>query len=145
MLKKMQELLYDALNKTRGFGTDFKTTSYHTLYTVISRIYEFAILSPLARLYLHGPSWGSIGFWNGVDINIICAQKTQLSVSFWENNSSQCLTLISKQFYGIVVMFETIFYFFMLWVVMKTILFYIIFKCNQQNQQNKQNNQNKKE
>ena len=125
----MQEILYNVLNKARGIGIDFQTSSYKSLYEIQQKIYEFIILTPLARLYLHGPSWGTIGFWNGVDINIICAQKTQLSVSFWENNSSECLTLITKQFYGMIVMFETICYFFMLWISIKTILFYIISQC----------------
>lgn len=111
-----------------------KTWTEH-IWHGIQNGYELLILSPLARLYLHGPSFGGIGFWNGISIYTICSQKTTLLPEFWKSHSTECIQLISKHFYGGVVLFETVTYFVFIWVSLKYILNYLKHKCCKQEQE----------
>jgi hypothetical protein len=92
---------------------------YITYY--VHKSYEYVILSPLARLYLHGPSWGGMGFWNGLGLHVICSQKTNLMPEFWQTHPMECIQIVSKSFYSLVVLIETLFYFFFLWIILKGI------------------------
>jgi hypothetical protein len=91
--------------------------------------YEWLVLTPLARLYMFGPSVGGIGFWGGQDISEICAQKTNLSSEFWKENSFECFQLISKNFYGMVVLCESIFYFLLLWKLATCLSYFLCMYC----------------
>ena len=110
---KSHNFHYVAVNQSGSISEYFPS--------IFNKIYEYIVLSPLARLYLYGPSWGTFGFWNGMDTTIICSQKTQLSSSFWEEHPHECLQLISKHFYGTVVLFETIVYFTVVYLTLKYI------------------------
>jgi hypothetical protein len=84
-------------------------------------VYEYAVLSPLARLYLYGPSFGGWGFWNGLGLHVICSQKTNLLPEFWQSHPTECIQIVSKNFYGMIVLFETLCYFLILWVFAKSL------------------------
>lgn len=92
---------------------------HNSIITTVQSLYEKFILSPLARLYLYGPSWGGWGFWNGLTLPVICAQKTNLLPEFWEHNSFECAQIVSKQFYSSIVFIETFLYFVIIWCSMK--------------------------
>lgn len=85
------------------------------------KVYEHIILFPLSRLYLFGPSFGGFGFWAGLGLPDICAQKTHLATDFWKEHPLECITIVGKNFYSIVVLLETLFYFFMIWTIIKYI------------------------
>jgi hypothetical protein len=112
------------LQPTAGF--QFTAPWIDSLVTIYRQLYTYVILSPLARLYLFGPSWGTFGFWSGIDVTVICSQKTNLPPTFWQEHPHECVEIISKQFYGTVVLFETIFYFGIMWFIFK----YIFSCCN---------------
>ena len=88
----------------------------------IHKPYEYLILSPLARLYLYGPALGGWGFWNGMDLSIICAQKTQLSPEFWNDHPYECIQIVSRNFYSVVVLCETVLYFMFVWMFVKCVI-----------------------
>ena len=93
---------------------------YQTTIEMSKIIYENFFIIPLARLYLWAPTlngWGGLG---GQNLQEICAQMTHLSSDFWDLHRPECMDMVSKKFYGLVVVFETFFYF--------IILFYIIHK-----------------
>lgn len=83
------------------------------------KVYEYAVLAPLARLYLYGPSFGGWGFWNGLGLHVICSQKTNLLPEFWQTHPAECIQIVSKNFYGMIVLVETLCYFLILWVFAK--------------------------
>ena len=128
-LKKMDSSLSNAIQNAMSLAkfqpvssTQLPTTLPNNVLTVCRQLYTYVILSPLARLYLYGPSWGTFGFWSGIDATVICSQKTNLPPIFWEKHPHECVEIISKQFYGTVVMFETIFYFGTIWFILKYFL-----------------------
>lgn len=85
------------------------------------KVYEYVVLVPLARLYLHGPSLGGWGFWNGLDLSVICSQKTNLLPEFWKSHPTECIQLVSKGFYGVLVLLETVTYFLLIWVILRCV------------------------
>jgi hypothetical protein len=99
-------------------------------WTTVHSIYEKLILSPLARLYLYGPSLGGWGFWNGLGMHVICAQKTNLLPDFWEHHPFECAQIVSKQFYSSVVFIETFVYFFIIWRSVSCLLGFLKNKLN---------------
>ena len=126
-LEKMESQLTHAIESAAtsvGYTSASTTSESITghIFSTFYKLYGYIILSPLARLYLHGPSWGTFGFWNGIDVAVICSQKTQLSPSFWEEHPRECLQLVSKQFFGTVVLFETIIYFIVIWSFLKSLM-----------------------
>jgi hypothetical protein len=83
-------------------------------------IYGKVVLTPLARLYIWGPSWGTLGFWGGKPMHDICAQLTSLSSDFWLKHPEQCVEVVSKTFYSLIILVETVVYVvFLLWVCKK--------------------------
>jgi len=93
---------------------------YHAYYTC-DAIYSKLVLTPLARLYLWGPGMGGWGFWGGVDIHNICAQKTSLAAEFWAEHTEECVELVGKHFFSFVVVLQTVFYFILLFWIAKKI------------------------
>lgn len=102
----------------------------------VRKTYEYIVLTPLSRLFLLGPSLGGFGFWNGQRIEDICAQKTTLPAEFWKEHQIECIQLISKSFYGIVVLFETVIYFFLVWFLIKQIFYIIVYYTKQKTTKN---------
>ena len=85
----------------------------------MQQVYEAVVLAPLARLYLYGPAWGPWGFWSGLDLPAICTQKTHVSSAFWEYHPDEGLRVISKDFYSLVVLGETLLYFVLVWGLLR--------------------------
>lgn len=94
----------------------------HLMYSTYSKW----ILSPLARLYLWGPTLGGWGFWGGMEMADICAQKTTLAAEFWKHHPEQCVHLVTKQFYSVTVLVETLTYFYGVYFLYKYILLRLI-------------------
>lgn len=84
----------------------------------LRRLYHQIVLTPLARIYLHGPAL--LGFWNGLEPAVICAQKTHLDSAFWQLHTQECLYVIGKHFYSGVILLETLVYFALLWVLLRS-------------------------
>ena len=99
------------------------------IHGAIQSVYEKLFLMPLARLYLYGPSLGGWGFWNGIKLHVICAQKTNLLPDFWEHHPFECAQLVSKQFYSSIILIETFVYFYLFWCSIKYVLHLIQNKC----------------
>lgn len=111
--------LVRAIQRASEWAITKDTLPSHRIYQYIQLAYDYTVLSPLARLYLYGPSLGGWGFWNGMDLSMICAQKTNISLEFWQTHSAECIQLISRHFYGIVVLVETLFYFIIMWALLR--------------------------
>jgi len=119
-----------ALNNAVERAITWEIKATHTWIDIpiyyIRKTYEYVVLTPLSRLFLLGPSLGGFGFWNGQRIEDICAQKTSLTADFWKDHHMECVQIISKSFYGMVVLFETVIYFLVMWFIIKKIFWYII-------------------
>lgn len=62
------------------------------------------LMGLLSLLYLHGPSLGGVGFWNGQDAPDICARLTGVGARFWEEaGHSECRALIRRQVRALAV------------------------------------------
>ena len=66
------------------------------------------VLRPLAHFYIYGPTW--LGMWGGKHAHDICAQLTHTPSDVWIRNREECMAIIGKSFYSIVVVVETLFY-----------------------------------
>ena len=102
------------------YETTYFSIDWFKIHT--NKIYETIILTPLARLYIYGPSLSGWGFWGGLEINDICAQKTNTPADFWKSNHQECIRIVSKSFYGLVVLIESIFYFIIIWKTLLNIM-----------------------
>lgn len=74
------------------------------------QLYKTFVVKPLARLYLWGPRMGNFGFWGGQTLHDICAQITSVSSDFWIKHPDECLVTISKSFYSLLILFESVLY-----------------------------------
>jgi hypothetical protein len=59
----------------------------------------------------------------------ICSQKTNVPADFWEKNPLQCVQLITKSFYAMVVVIESILYCWLFYMIVKYIIFVLTFPC----------------
>lgn len=61
---------------------------------------------PLLLLYMHGPRFGSWGFWNGMDYWHICAEMSGVPSTHWliPENGVTCYQLIYQRFYSFIVL-----------------------------------------
>jgi len=124
------EAIKSASNLTQhvtAIGSQSSIVEYLTYH--LNKIYYYIIVFPLAKLYLWGPSFGGWGFWGGMDMAEICAQKTTLSSEFWKRNPEECAEIVSKQFYSMTILIETIVYFYLLIQVLVT----LCYKCRRNN------------
>lgn len=112
--------------KTQAEFTVMAETKYNDWIQTLQQMYQQWILSPLARLYLWGPTLGGWGFWGGMDMADICAQKTTLGADFWKKNSEQCAHLVTKQFYSLTVLVETLTYFYGVYFLYKYVFLYLM-------------------
>lgn len=48
-------------------------------------------------IYVNGPSYRSIGFWQGMDEDDICNFLTNVSSKHWKENSGECSMLIDRK------------------------------------------------
>lgn len=94
--------------------TSLQSASYVADYgddsSKLIQLYKTFVVKPLARLYLWGPRWGNWGFWGGQTLHDICAQITSVSSDFWIKHPDECLVVISKSFYSLLILFESILY-----------------------------------
>lgn len=82
-----------------------------TVREAVSWLYARIILHGLARLYVHGPSIGGVGGWQGQSPEQICSKMTHSPEEFWVRNISECQRLISQNFYSWIVLLEVMVYF----------------------------------
>lgn len=95
----------------------------------LEKVYSKVILTPLAKLYLWGPAVGGWGFWNGIETHDICTQKTTIAAEFWKDHPEECIELIGKHFYSIVITIQTIVYFIILTWISKLVINVILLLC----------------
>lgn len=60
----------------------------------------------LSILYLHGPSLGGLGFWNGLGRPDVCARITGVRAGFWEGSDyarAECTEIITRQVRALAV------------------------------------------
>lgn len=59
---------------------------------------------PIRKLYLFGPRWGSVGFWEGRQKEDICAEITGSPAAFWKQAEAQCDALINRKVQSVAVL-----------------------------------------
>lgn len=91
---------------TRIFKQIFE--SQHLESYTFSPLLSRFILKPLSRLYVYGPTW--MGMWGGKHAHDICAQLTNTPSDVWIRNKEDCMTVIGRSFYSIVIVIETLLY-----------------------------------
>ena len=93
--------------------------------TLLTQLYHSLITAPLQQLYMHGPSFGGYGFWNGKNNVDICAEMTSISSDVWVVNQEDCQDRIDRGFYSLVVSANFVLYVGLLWFGTKTCISYI--------------------
>ena len=85
-------------------------------------LYRILIITPLARLYLKGPSYL---FWGNLPLSHICSFLTKTTVDFWEKNDinrEECVQMVSNHFNTYLIVLETLVYFFLFYLLLKLCL-----------------------
>jgi hypothetical protein len=91
------------------------------IFIYLKKTYEYLFIAPMAKLYLWGPSLGGWGFLGGQSLEEICAQNTHISSDFWNQHRSECVEMVSKNFYGLVVVCETLIYFITIFLIIRNL------------------------
>jgi hypothetical protein len=100
------------------------------LAQIVQPLYQYGIRWPLMYVYLYGPSFKlgfgqTFGFWNGVPVHDICAQKTGASSDHWLNNIEECQQLIKNDLHGLEVLLCFVIYI----SVLRWILYFALQFC----------------
>jgi hypothetical protein len=98
------------------------------IYNTTAKLYGRFILTPLARLYLWGPNIGGWGFWEGLEMHDICAQQTHYSSEFWKQHPYACAEIVTKKFYSLLIVIQTLVYFIVLYCIVKFI-YRLVCRC----------------
>lgn len=110
-----QRWVMNAWNFVLGFFvtiTAFNQLQLAPRLGLIWHMYDSMIRCPIRRIYLHGPTVGGFGGWQGKTEAQICAQITGQSESMWgETNSKACSDIIEQRFTSAVITFEQVCYF----------------------------------
>jgi len=117
-------------NTTGWWGSVANFAPVQYLSGAMRNLYNTAILSSLARLYVYGPRIGGVGFWQGRPPESICAQLTVSNEDFWLRNMDECQRIISHQFGSWVVLLEFLLYFVILWKLVRWIGKQISQRCS---------------
>lgn len=72
--------------------------------------YDMAVVNPLERLYLFGPTLCGYGFWGGRAREDICASLSNTPSAFWAQHAGECDDLIARNFNATLVAAESIIY-----------------------------------
>lgn len=86
-------------------------------FGLIERLYRRAVVAPLRRLYLRGPRLWGWGFWGGAAVEDICASISNAPARFWSEHLDACADLIARDVDSLVVICETVLYFYVLFNV----------------------------
>ena len=84
-----------------------------TLSHLITKLHDIVILSPIRRLYLHGPT--CLGMWGGQALPDICAYLSRADSSFWSLNIDACHDMVEKKLTSYSVALEAGLYSFILY------------------------------
>ena len=74
-------------------------------------IIYYLVEYPLMLIYLHGPAFGVIGFWQGKTMPDICSSVTAVDAAHWEINKQMCADLIRRKLNGFIVFVCIVWYF----------------------------------
>lgn len=94
------------------------TTITASFTTPLYRIYDYAVIQVIKKLYLHGPGISSYGFWQGRAPHEICAMIAGNAADFWNTNQhtrTECQALIDAKFNTWIIAIETVTYFIVLY------------------------------
>ena len=80
------------------------------LTAVPSRMYNVLVRNHLRRLYLHGPAFMGVGFWQGRAPTDICAHLTKFTSDFWTAHPEECDLIIQQHLRTFFVSVETALY-----------------------------------
>jgi len=94
--------------------------SNETVPLWLQQIYSSLLLQPVAKLYLHGPSF--FGGWAGKAPETICAALTNVPEVFWKQNPTECFGLMGRDFYSWVTVLESLMYMFALFWFLQKVL-----------------------
>lgn len=96
------------------------------VFRVLSRLETAWIKEPMMTLYLNGPCIHGFGFWEGKAVSDICAAIAQsTSASFWNDNTTTCLEIISKRFLSYYLLWKAACIILVLIITMQKVLYYI--------------------
>jgi hypothetical protein len=62
---------------------EFAHYQYSWFTPTYLKVCAYFVWIPLTKLYLHGPAWGSVGFWQGKSKRDICSALTGVDAEFW--------------------------------------------------------------
>jgi hypothetical protein len=75
------------------------------------RIYSYFFWVPAIKLYMQGPAFSNLGFWNGKSKIDICAAVTNIDAQFWisKDNMQKCDETIFKKLESFLTITHCIF------------------------------------
>jgi hypothetical protein len=93
-----------------------------------SVIYMYLFTNPLRLLYLCGPSYGSLGFWEGKSLTEICSIESGVTELMWMSNMSDCTQLVDKKFVAFRIAVESIIYCTCIFITLRMLMQLIAFR-----------------
>jgi hypothetical protein len=84
--------------------------------------YDAIILQPLKRMFRHGPSVGSIGFWDGKTDTQICSHISGFTENFWEMHKKDCSIMVEKRMHSFIISIETMIHMYFLFIIMRFVI-----------------------
>jgi len=107
----MHAALVDANNENQI--TPHRRPLYLRIFdnSLFQDLFRVFIEDPLFELYINGPAFHGVGFWQGKPNEDICAELTSVSSSHWIKDSQECNDIIQRRFFSTVVVIYTAIYF----------------------------------
>lgn len=103
-----QSMLF--LEGSKHWGETFKSVGYKITHGIASYI-----TIPFKSLYMRGPSF--LGCWEGKTMYEICSSMTGTNKEVWENNTEQCIIMISNRMDSLVIFGGCVIYTIILWKI----------------------------
>jgi hypothetical protein len=100
----MKALVANSLNATSTMSLFKKAVQApFTVPSPVRTVLFVLIELPLLYLYLQGPQFAGIGFWEGQPFHAICHQLTKVDADHWQENMDVCEQVIERKFYAVLV------------------------------------------
>ena len=117
-------MLFEVIQNKIGTAMTPMASGIHTIFyksaTWFGHLFMGVFSCPLLAIYLYGPSFMNIGFWNGKSSGEICTNISTLGPDFWSSRSNDCIDIILSRFEAFVFSLSSVFWCIILYILFRT-------------------------
>jgi hypothetical protein len=81
----------------------YKNPLIRWVFTLLTLVYTYVVVKPMAKFYLKGPRFFNLGMWGGMEPQDICAEITGVASSHWTKNYEDCYNIIQQRFDAVMI------------------------------------------